>query len=106
MALPLCGDGACSGGETCRACPADCGVCGPGAGFCGDGVCNSRNNGGRLSLGYGETCSSCAADCGQCTDALFCGDGVCSPARHETAKTCSADCGDANASRRSLRGPR
>jgi len=44
-----CGDGACSGIETCGNCPADCGACPPG---CGDGICDC-----------GETCGNCPADC-------------------------------------------
>lgn len=50
-----CGDGACSGGETCSSCAADCGACGP---RCGDGACNG-----------GESCSTCATDCAACAPA-------------------------------------
>ncbi|MFH0961745.1 MAG: hypothetical protein V1820_03620 [archaeon] len=45
----LCGDGACSSGETCSTCPKDCGVCW--TPVCGDGACSP-----------GEV--SCQADCG------------------------------------------
>jgi len=44
-----CGDGACTGTETCESCSDDCGACGP---ECGDGVCEQ-----------GETCETCEADC-------------------------------------------
>lgn len=47
--VPVCGDGACNGSETCSDCAADCGACPP---VCGDGTCAA-----------GETCSTCAADC-------------------------------------------
>jgi MYXO-CTERM domain-containing protein len=51
---PVCGDGACSTGETCDTCAQDCGVCPPPP-ECGDGTCNGT-----------ETCGSCEADCGIC----------------------------------------
>lgn len=44
-----CGDGACTGEETCANCESDCGAC------CGDGVCAPT-----------ELCGTCAADCGAC----------------------------------------
>ena len=47
----LCGDGQCSGGETCSSCQADCGECPT----CGDTVCNGT-----------ETCVTCPGDCGTC----------------------------------------
>lgn len=34
---PICGDGVCSGGETCSSCPSDCGSCPPQCGHCADG---------------------------------------------------------------------
>ncbi|MGB0591278.1 MAG: cupredoxin domain-containing protein [Myxococcota bacterium] len=46
-----CGDGTCSLGEDCSACPDDCGDCGD----CGDDTC-----------GPSETCTSCPSDCGDC----------------------------------------
>jgi len=46
-----CGDGSCSGGETCSSCAADCGACPS----CGDGACNGS-----------ETCVTCKTDCGGC----------------------------------------
>lgn len=48
---PVCGDGACSGGETCLDCFNDCGPC-P---VCGDAECNGD-----------ETCADCPDDCGAC----------------------------------------
>jgi hypothetical protein len=66
----LCGNGPCTGGETCESCPADCGPC-----PCGNGTC-----------GGGETCESCPADCGSC-----CGNGTCDGS--ENCDTCPADCG-------------
>jgi len=51
-APPVCGDGSCTGPETCSSCPGDCGACTP---TCGDGSCNGA-----------ETCSSCPGDCGAC----------------------------------------
>jgi hypothetical protein len=72
---PVCGDGTCSGAETCSTCPADCGACPP---VCGDGTCNGT-----------ETCSTCPADCGACPP--VCGDGTCNGT--ETCSTCPGDCG-------------
>ncbi|MFH1850682.1 MAG: S8 family serine peptidase [archaeon] len=71
---PSCGDGTCSGEETCSTCEADCGTCVP---FCGDGSCNGA-----------ETCNTCTTDCGACPS---CGDGICSG--DESCTTCEADCG-------------
>ena len=45
-----CNDGICEEGETCRACPADCGVCPPPV--CGDGICEE-----------GESYLTCSNDC-------------------------------------------
>lgn len=45
-----CGDGACSGGETCSSCPVDCGMCWQVS--CGDSVCSP-----------GESYSTCPKDC-------------------------------------------
>ena len=50
--MKTCGDGACSGAETCENCHADCGDC---PAVCGDGLCEPME---------GESCTSCAADCG------------------------------------------
>jgi len=47
---PVCGDGACDGGETAASCPADCGTVMPSP--CGDGVCDPL-----------ETETSCPVDC-------------------------------------------
>lgn len=71
----ICGDGRCSGGETCMSCRQDCGAC---AGTCGDGTC-----------GGGESCASCTSDCGACP--ATCGDGSCSGG--ETCMSCQRDCG-------------
>ncbi|MEZ4364803.1 MAG: hypothetical protein R2939_00785 [Kofleriaceae bacterium] len=38
VAEPRCGDGTCSGVESCRLCPADCGACTP---VCGDHLCDA-----------------------------------------------------------------
>jgi hypothetical protein len=64
-----CGDGVCSGPETCSSCNKDCGAC-----VCGDGVCS-----------FPENDTTCAQDC------VKCGDGKCSPG--ETKDSCKADCG-------------
>lgn len=47
----VCGDGACVVGETCGACPQDCGLCPT----CGDGACD-----------LSEGCLACPADCSAC----------------------------------------
>lgn len=72
-----CGDGLCSGSESCSSCSYDCGVC---PAYCGDGVCNGS-----------ETCSSCSYDCGVCQPSTYCGDGVCNGS--ETSASCPSDCG-------------
>ena len=51
MVPEICGNGWCTGAETCETCPEDCGPC-P---FCGDGECNGD-----------ETCETCPEDCGEC----------------------------------------
>ena len=70
-----CGDGACTGTETCTDCSFDCGACDP---ICGDNVCNGD-----------ESCDWCAFDCGACPG--VCGDSTCST--DETCGSCEADCG-------------
>jgi len=62
-AAAKCGDGWCAAaaGETCSACPIDCGVCkptsgGPATPVCGDGACGGL-----------EHCGVCPADCGVCS---------------------------------------
>jgi hypothetical protein len=55
---PGCGDGSCSGDETCSSCPEDCGPCGS---VCGDGDCEGTEN-----------CTSCSSDCGECPGACSC----------------------------------
>jgi hypothetical protein len=74
ICVTACGDGKCDSGETCGACPADCGACAP---PCGDGSCDE-----------GETCLLCALDCGVCAE---CGDSECNG--EERCETCPADCG-------------
>jgi hypothetical protein len=49
---PSCGDGTCGKGESCTACPGDCGACPV---RCGDGMCASS-----------ESCTTCPGDCGAC----------------------------------------
>ncbi len=71
--ITQCGNGACSSGEDCSTCSADCGVCQ----VCGDGTCSGT-----------ESCSTCVSDCGVCQ---VCGDGTCSGA--ESCSTCVSDCG-------------
>jgi hypothetical protein len=51
-AVPKCGDGVCTGVETCRDCPADCAVGTTCPVTCGDGYCDT-----------GETIVSCPGDC-------------------------------------------
>jgi len=99
---PMCGDSACTLGETCTSCPSDCGQCG--GQNCGDGQCSGAETCftcaqdcgkccGDGTCGDGESCTNCVDDCGPCTGE--CGDGVCNPAEDETQMTCPADCGDA-----------
>jgi hypothetical protein len=70
-----CGNGSCEASESCSSCAQDCGPCAPG---CGNGSCSG-----------GETCSTCAVDCGACP--VACGNGQCSGG--ETCTTCAVDCG-------------
>ncbi|MDP6945733.1 MAG: Ig-like domain-containing protein, partial [Myxococcota bacterium] len=63
---PVCGDGACSSGESPESCPGDCPP------DCGDGACTG-----------GEGVLTCPADCPP-----ECGDGICS-----AGEDCEADCG-------------
>ncbi|HEY8042096.1 MAG TPA: hypothetical protein VIF15_19970 [Polyangiaceae bacterium] len=72
---PGCGDGTCSGGETCTSCSVDCGVCKS----CGNHSCERS---------LGEDCNSCPEDCGVCAT---CGDGFCNGT--ETCENCAPDCG-------------
>jgi hypothetical protein len=91
MACPknVCGDGVCSGTESCESCSKDCGGC-----VCGDGKCQST-----------ETDTTCVPDCVKCgdnkcspsensagcpSDCPVCGDGTCSP--KESTTSCPADC--------------
>ncbi|GFR45442.1 hypothetical protein Agub_g6838 [Astrephomene gubernaculifera] len=75
----ICGDGICSGSETCSTCPGDCGACT----VCGDGVCAG-----------GETCVTCPRDCGtrqRDGSRTCCGDGKCA-SKYENSTSCPADC--------------
>ena len=56
---PTCGDGTCTGAETCSSCSSDCSVCPPPQPTCGDGTCTGA-----------ETCSSCSSDCGVCPNGI------------------------------------
>jgi hypothetical protein len=47
--VPCCPNGECTGGETCKTCPLDCGSCPP---VCGDTYCNGTEN-----------CATCPDDC-------------------------------------------
>lgn len=64
-----CGDGVCSGSESCNSCELDCGAC---PAVCDNGKCEA-----------GEDKVNCAKDCG-------CGNGECDP--DETLTTCKEDC--------------
>ncbi len=66
-----CGNGECEG-QTCDACPDDCGEC-----VCGDGKCE------------GENCETCADDCGVCAT---CKHDVCEQGDALTAMECRASC--------------
>ena len=76
-----CGDGECSGGESCSSCSKDCSDC-PVQQQCGDGQCSGS-----------ESCSSCSKDCSDCPVQQQCGDGQCSGS--ESYVTCGKDCGRA-----------
>ena len=107
VAPPVCGDGVCSGGETCSSCSSDCGVCpvctdndgdgygNPGSSACSAGPqldCNDGNAGinpGATEIcgnGIDENCSGSDLACGP-----TCGDGTCDAG--ESCSTCSLDCG-------------
>ena len=66
----ICGDGKCTGIETCSTCESDCGTC------CGNDVCDDDI----------EDCSSCPLDCGPCCPNATCDAG-------ETECSCPEDCG-------------
>lgn len=70
----VCPDGACTDGEDCGSCPADCGPC---AAACNNGNCEA-----------GETTASCPGDC---PAGATCPDGACGAG--EDCRTCAADCG-------------
>ncbi|MBM4352741.1 MAG: hypothetical protein FJ109_02940 [Deltaproteobacteria bacterium] len=77
-----CGNGKCEGEETCGDCPGDCGVCPP--------VCpNAKCEDGPEYGDEAESCVTCPADCGECDD--VCGDDECAGA--ETCTDCPEDCG-------------
>ncbi|MFH1257176.1 MAG: fibronectin type III domain-containing protein [Candidatus Diapherotrites archaeon] len=93
---PVCGDGTCSGGETCSSCSNDCGGC-PATQVCGDGSCSGT-----------EDCSSCSSDCGSCGTGpggspgsstgtvARCGNGLCERGGGENTLNCLIDCGNQN----------
>ncbi|MFH1642767.1 MAG: C25 family cysteine peptidase [Nanoarchaeota archaeon] len=70
-----CGDGICSGNESCYTCAVDCGSCSE----CGDGVCNEDEN-----------CETCAIDC----VCAVCGNIVCESG--ESTENCPEDCAQNN----------
>ncbi|MGB9707772.1 MAG: hypothetical protein ACPLXC_00360 [Candidatus Pacearchaeota archaeon] len=99
-----CGDGNCTGNETCLTCPQDCApvcnnnsICEPipdltndstrrrceNVTNCVDCLCNPPN--GICDKDYGENCSICPFDC-------HCPDGKCQPEHNETNITCPQDC--------------
>lgn len=89
---PYCGDGLCTGADTCSNCPQDCGACQiptpvtppTPTDYCGDTICSGD-----------DTCTNCPQDCGACTPPtvlVICGDGVCEAG--DLAKPCCVnDCG-------------
>ncbi|MFH1529682.1 MAG: hypothetical protein ABIK09_02985 [Pseudomonadota bacterium] len=109
----VCGDGQCTGAESCKSCPADCGPC------CGNGVCQPQQNetscscpadcpddldtcspcqcggsGDACKCGpscvlTGDCCANACTACGSCP--AVCGGGAC--AATEGCGTCPADCG-------------
>lgn len=76
QACPVCGNGACEGGESAASCAADCAVSGP---VCGNGACEA-----------GESAATCAPDCSAAGP--VCGNGVCEAG--ESMATCAGDCPD------------
>ena len=74
---PVCGNGACEGGETAASCAADC--AGPTGPVCGNGTCEG-----------GETLLGCPADCAEPTGPV-CGDANCEES--ESCAGCPGDCG-------------
>ncbi len=102
----FCGDGNCSGNETCLNCPVDCAtvcnnnsVCEPCPTFCKPhplnltGCCENATNcidcrcnmNGICEPLLGENCTVCPNDC-------HCPDGKCQPEWNETNITCALDC--------------
>lgn len=94
-----CGNGICSGTETCSSCPLDCGACRT----CGDGLCQEGENAANCAIDCapqstyvcgngrceaGEACDNCPTDCGICDS---CGDGFCTGG--ESCLNCKVDCG-------------
>ncbi len=51
---PSCGDGSCSGGETCETCPVDCGSCGGGTSISGSSPSGGSSN--QLTMKIDEAC--------------------------------------------------
>jgi len=70
--LDTCGDGTCSGGETCSTCSADCGTCGGGGGSSSHYECGSQ----KCIFVSGDGADQCSSDpdCDiACTTGLDCG---------------------------------
>jgi len=99
-----CGDGSCTGTESCLTCESDCGACQ--VLWCGDGSCNNGESQSSCAADCGssnvcgdgtctgsEDCSSCAPDCGACFSGPTCGDGSCNGSIGESCDNCSSDCG-------------
>ena len=101
---PLCGDGACEGGEGCHNCELDCGECvaadccvpnaaGIGCGDPGVTACVCASDAFCCQVTWDAACvananDSCGADCPD-----PCGDGICDDQGGETCATCELDCG-------------
>jgi cysteine-rich repeat protein len=77
-AWPRCGDGVCSGLESCRLCPADCDACTP---VCGDCFCDP-----------GETTATCPGDCALCGDGIRQANEACDDGNTVSGDGCSAGC--------------
>lgn len=78
LGWPRCGDGECTGVETCRLCPADCGDCPL---VCGDFFCDG-----------GEDAISCPGDCGRCGDGTRQGSEECDDGNPDPGDGCNASC--------------
>jgi hypothetical protein len=81
-----CGDGTCSGTETCSSCPSDCGTCPTYQ--CNDGIDNDGD--GLIDYPDDPGCTSSTDNDEYNEPAPACGDGTCNGS--ETCSTCPADC--------------